>query len=123
MTPDYAQSYLTVAILGLADIVFVVILLRAARLIQRRHSYPEKLTTYECGNEPLIGDSWAPFAVRYYIFALLFVIFDIESVFIYPWAVIFRKLGGTGFIEMMVFIGILLLGLAYAWAKGALEWE
>lgn len=122
MTPDYTQTYLTVAILGLADIAFVLAILGAARLIQRRHTYPEKLTPYECGVTPL-GDSWAPFAVRYYIFALMFVIFDVEAVFIFPWAIVFRSLGGTGFVEMMAFIGVLLLGLVYAWAKRALEWE
>jgi NADH-quinone oxidoreductase subunit A len=123
LTPDYALSYLTVAILGFADIVFVVAILGVSRLVQRRHIYPEKRTTYECGNTPIFGDSWAPFAVRYYIFALLFLVFDVEAVFIYPWTVVFRTLGTTGFIEMMIFVGILLLGLVYAWAKGALEWE
>lgn len=122
MTPDYTQSYLYIAILGIADFFFVLGVIGASRLIQRRHIYPEKLSPYECGIQPLVGDSWSPFAVRYYIYALLFVIFDVEAIFVYPWAVIFRNLGGTGFIEMIVFIGVLLLGLIYAWEKGALEW-
>lgn len=121
MTPDYVYSYLYVAALGLTGIGFVLGLLGVSRLFQRRHSYPEKLTPYECGIQPT-GDSWSPFAVRYYIFALLFVIFDVEAVYLFPWAVSFRALGGTGFVEMIVFIGVLLLGLFYAWAKGALEW-
>lgn len=121
MTPDYSHSYLYVAILGLAGIGFVLATLAASRLFQRRHAYAAKLTTYECGIEP-VGDSWAPFSVRYYIFALLFVIFDVEALFLYPWAVVFRELGGLGFIEMIVFIAVLLFGLIYAWAKGALEW-
>ena len=107
--------------MSLLDFVFVLGILGASRLVQRRHIYPEKLTPYECGIPP-VGDSRAPFAVRYYIFALLFVVFDVEAVFLYPWAIIFRTLGGTGFIEMMLFIAILLLGLVYAWGKGALEW-
>ncbi len=121
MTPDYNLSYLSIALLGLADICFVMILLGTSRLVQRRNPYPEKLTTYECGIEPF-SDSWSPFAIRYYIFALLFVLFDVEAVFLYPWSIIFRTMGFTGFIEMMIFITVLLFGLIYTWAKGALEW-
>jgi NADH-quinone oxidoreductase subunit A len=107
--------------MSLLDIVFVVGILGVSRLVQRRHIYPEKLTPYECGIPP-VGDSRAPFAVRYYIFALLFVIFDVEAVFLFPWALVFRTLGGTGFVEMMIFFAVLLVGLIYAWGKGALEW-
>ena len=107
--------------MSLLDFVFVLGILGASRMIQRRHSYPEKLTPYECGIPP-VGDSRTPFAVKYYIFALLFVVFDIEAVFLYPWAMIFRSLGGYGFGEMMLFFAVLLLGLIYAWGKGALEW-
>ncbi len=121
MTPDYNLSYLSIALLGLADICFVMILLGTSRLVQRRNPYPEKLTTYECGIAPF-SDSWSPFAIRYYIFALLFVLFDVEAVFLYPWSIIFRTMGFTGFIEMMIFITVLLFGLIYTWAKGALEW-
>lgn len=121
MTPDYEFGYLSVAVLGIADVCFVLVLLAVSRMVQRRHKYPEKISTYECGNEP-VGDSWSPFAVRYYIFALLFVLFDVEAVFLYPWAITFRDLGVTGFVEMIVFMAVLLFGLAYAWAKGALEW-
>lgn len=121
MTPDYYFSYLSVALLGLADILFVLTLIGISRLLQRRNPYPEKLSTYECGISPF-SDSWSPFAIRYYIFALLFVIFDVEAVFLYPWSVIFRDMGYTGFIEVMVFITVLLFGLVYTWAKGALEW-
>jgi len=121
LTPDYTYSYLTVAVMGLLDVVFVLGLLGVSRLIQRRHIYPEKLTPYECGIPP-VGDSRTPFAVRYYIFALLFVIFDVEAVFLFPWAMVFRDLGGTGFVEMMIFFAVLLFGLLYTWGKGALEW-
>lgn len=121
MTSDYTFSYLSIALMTVLDLVFVLGLLGVSRMIQRRHIYPEKVSPYECGIPP-IGDSRAPFAVRYYIFALLFVVFDVEAVFLYPWAMVFRSLGMTGFIEMMIFIAVLLLGLIYAWGKGALEW-
>ncbi len=123
VTPDYAQSYVYVAALGIVGFGFVLATIGISRLLQRRHTYSEKLTPYECGIEPLVGDSWSPFAVRYYICALLFVIFDVEAVFVYPWALIFRSLGKAGFAEMMIFIAVLLFGLIYAWAKGALEWS
>lgn len=80
-----------------------------------------KSRTYECGEIP-IGEPWIRFRVAYYVFALMFVIFDVESVFMYPWAVVLHKLGVMGLIEMGVFIGILAIGLAYAWRKGVLEW-
>jgi NADH:ubiquinone oxidoreductase subunit 3 (subunit A) len=78
--------------------------------------------TYECGVQTY-GTAWFRFNVSFYLYALLFVIFDIETVFLYPWAVSFRQLGLRGFVEMFVFIAILLTGLAYAWKKGALKWE
>ncbi|MEI6427038.1 MAG: NADH-quinone oxidoreductase subunit A [Pseudanabaenaceae cyanobacterium] len=79
-------------------------------------------TTYESGCEP-IGGAWIQFNIRYYMFALAFVIFDVETVFLYPWAVAFNQLGLLAFIEALIFIAILLLGLVYAWRKGALEWS
>lgn len=83
---------------------------------------PEKLTSYESGIEPM-GDAWIQFQIRYYMFALVFVIFDIETVFLYPWAMSFNKLGLSAFIEALVFVSILIIGLVYAWRKGALEWS
>ena len=80
-----------------------------------------KSSTYECGERP-IGEPWVRFRVGYYIFALAFVIFDVESVFLYPWAVVIRELGWYGLVQMGVFVGILLLGLLYAWRKGVLSW-
>jgi NAD(P)H-quinone oxidoreductase subunit 3 len=79
-------------------------------------------TTYESGCEP-IGGAWIQFNIRYYMFALAFVIFDVETVFLYPWAVAFSKLGLFAFVEALIFIAILVLGLVYAWRKGALEWS
>jgi NADH-quinone oxidoreductase subunit A len=89
-----------------------------------RYKYKKEIfeDTYECGVETY-GTSWFRFNVSFYLYALLFVIFDIETVFLYPWAVSFKQLGFFGFGEMAVFIGILLIGLAYAWKKEALKWE
>ena len=84
--------------------------------------YPEKLPTYECGVDP-VGTGWSQTYVRYYIFGLLFVIFDVEAVFIFPWAINLEKLGYFGLIEMFVFIFILLIGLIYAIRKDVLKWE
>nr|YP_009867270.1 NADH-plastoquinone oxidoreductase subunit 3 [Calliergonella cuspidata]QKG04483.1 NADH-plastoquinone oxidoreductase subunit 3 [Calliergonella cuspidata] len=83
---------------------------------------PEKLTSYESGIEPM-GDAWIQFQIRYYMFALVFVIFDIETVFLYPWAMSFNELGLSAFIEALVFVFISVIGLVYAWRKGALEWS
>lgn len=80
-----------------------------------------KESTYECGIPPT-GDARSPFSVKFFLVAVLFVIFDIEGVLILPWAVMFKKLGLFGFVEMMIFLGVLVIGLAYVWKKGALEW-
>jgi NAD(P)H-quinone oxidoreductase subunit 3 len=81
----------------------------------------EKLTTYECGENPS-GPAWIQFNIRFYVFALIFIIFDVEAVFLLPWAVVFRKLGLLAYVEGLVFIGILVVALAYVWRKGDLEW-
>ena len=103
-------------------IALAVILVSLPRWLAPREPNALKSSTYECGEKP-IGRPWIRFRVGYYIFALIFVIFDVEAVFLFPWAVIMRKLGMFGLIEMAVFIGILALGLAYAWRKGVLEWQ
>ncbi|NJN75064.1 MAG: photosynthetic/respiratory NAD(P)H-quinone oxidoreductase subunit C [Synechococcaceae cyanobacterium RL_1_2] len=82
----------------------------------------EKRTTYESGMEPY-GGAWIQFNIRYYMFALVFVVFDVETVFLYPWAVAFNELGLLAFIEALIFIAILVIALVYAWRKGALEWS
>lgn len=96
--------------------------LLASKLLRPQGAYPEKLTTYESGMEP-IGGAWIQFNIRYYMFALVFVIFDVETVFLYPWAVAFSRLGLLAFVEALIFIAILVIALAYAWRKGALEWS
>jgi NADH-quinone oxidoreductase subunit A len=81
----------------------------------------EKLTTYECGENP-VGSAWIQFNIRFYVFALIFLVFDVEAVFLLPWAVVFRELGLLAFVEGLVFIVILAVALAYVWRKGDLEW-
>ena len=83
---------------------------------------PIKSMPYECGMDP-VGDAWVQFNFRYYIYALLFVVFDIETVFLYPWAVYFRQLGLFGLIEVTIFLAILVVGYVYAWQKRTLEWR
>jgi NADH:ubiquinone oxidoreductase subunit 3 (subunit A) len=121
LSTAYLTNWLYVFAFIVAGAVLVILILLAAKLITPSHPTAEKLSTYECGIVP-VGDSWHPFAVRYYIFALLFLIFDVEAVFLFPWAVRFRSLGGAGFVEMVLFIAVLAVGLVYAWRKGALEW-
>ena len=101
---------------------FACMNLLISRLIQPRHSTTTKLSTYECGEEP-IGESWIQFNNRFYVIALIFLIFDVEIVFLFPWAVVFKDLGLFAFVEMVIFAVILLLGLAYVWKKGDLEWD
>ena len=98
-------------------------MLVAARALRVRAKNDSRLKhrTYECGEEP-IGVGWVRFHVRYYLYALVYIIFAVETVFLFPWAVVFREMGLFAFAEMMIFIGILLVGLAYTWKKKALEW-
>jgi len=93
-----------------------------AKVVAPRKPSAIKHATYECGLEAS-GDSWIQFRIQYYIFALIFIIFDIEAVFIFPWAVAFKQLGLFAFVEMLLFIAILAVGLIYAWKKKLLEWE
>lgn len=99
-----------------------VIALSASKLMRPRGGGPERRTTYESGIEPM-GESWVQFNIRYYMFALVFVVFDVETLFLYPWAVTFQRLGISAFLEVLIFIIVLLIGLVYAWRKGALEWS
>ncbi|KKZ10908.1 MAG: NAD(P)H-quinone oxidoreductase subunit 3 [Candidatus Synechococcus spongiarum SP3] len=92
------------------------------QLISPRRRQGERTTTYESGMEPQ-GGAWIQFNIRYYMFALVFVVFDVETVFLYPWAVAFHRLGLLAFVEALIFIAILVVALAYAWRKGALEWS
>nr|YP_010716128.1 NADH dehydrogenase subunit 3 [Crepidomanes latealatum]WDE75863.1 NADH dehydrogenase subunit 3 [Crepidomanes latealatum] len=93
-----------------------------SRLVAPSHEGPERLTSYESGIEPK-GETWIRFQIRYYMFALVFAIFDVETVFLYPWAMSFKEIGPLAFLEVLIFLFILVLGLVYAWQKGALEWS
>jgi len=107
---------------GVGSLAFNLVLWR---IIRPSRFSEEKLTTYECGENPT-GSAWIQFNIRFYVFALIFIIFDVEAVFLLPWAVVFRKLGEQQgllpFAEGLVFIGILVVALAYVWRKGDLEW-
>ena len=119
---SYGTLYVYVGLSILLVVGFVASVLVLARLIApSRRSSREKGRVYETG-EARVTDPWRPFPVRYYVFALLFLIFDVEAAFLFPWAVIYRSLGVYGFVEMVIFVLILAVGLAYAWKKGALEW-
>jgi NADH:ubiquinone oxidoreductase subunit 3 (subunit A) len=103
-------------------VIFALVPLVLAYFLAPKKPNPIKSSTYECGIEST-GEPWVQFKVQYYIYALLFVIFDIETVFIYPWAVAYRQLGLFALVEMFIFISILALGLVYAWKKNVLEWK
>jgi NADH:ubiquinone oxidoreductase subunit 3 (subunit A) len=122
MTEAYFSQYLFVGLLTGAAIVLGVVPLGLARLIAPRKPGTSKQAPYECGLES-VGDPWVQFRVQYYVYALLFVIFDVEVVFIYPWALVWKGLGPVVFAEMLVFLAILAVGLIYAWRAGVLEWE
>lgn len=117
----YGAVYLYVGIFMLLIVGFVATVLVLARLISPGHRSKTKAQTYETG-ESTVTDPWRPFPVRYYVFALLFLIFDVEAAFLFPWAVIYSDLGLYGFVEMVIFVVILSVGLIYAWKKGALKW-
>ena len=108
------------ALLTGAALVFLALWI--AKLISPRSFNPQKGEAYECGI-PTRGESMSQFKIGYYLFAILFLMFDVETVFLYPWAVRMRELGVDGLISIAVFFGILVLGLVYAWRKGALEWK
>jgi len=119
---SYTESYLLIGILTVASIVMGVLPLILAKFVAPKKPGHSKQAAYECGMES-VGDSWVQFRVQYYLYALVFVIFDVEVVFLYPWAVVWRSIGALALIEMVVFLAILGVGLAYAWKKGVLEWE
>jgi NADH-quinone oxidoreductase subunit A len=118
---DYFRSYWTIVALSVAGAALVAVAFGAAKAIAPRRPLPEKLTTYECGIDP-VGEGWSQSQIRYYIYAFLFVIFDVESVFLFPWAVVFERLGMYAVVSMSIFILILGSGLLYAWRKGVLQW-
>jgi NADH-quinone oxidoreductase subunit A len=118
---DFLRNYLTVAIFGAFAAVLVGAVMGLGALIRPVRRSEQKSMTYESGVDP-VGDMWSQSNVRYYVFALLFVLFDVEAVFIFPWATRLELYDVFGLIEMGIFIAILALGLVYAWRKGMLRW-
>jgi NADH-quinone oxidoreductase subunit A len=102
-------------------VAFLVVNLLVWKVLRPSRFSEEKLTTYECGENP-VGSAWIQFNIRFYVFALIFIIFDVEAVFLLPWAVVFRQLGVLAWLEGLVFIAILVVALTYVWRKGDLEW-
>jgi NADH-quinone oxidoreductase subunit A len=117
---SYYHAYLAVAVFVGAAIVMVGAMLGVGRMIRPSRPQPDKYLTYEAGSDPVGG--WGQSNVRYYVYALLFVMFDVEAVFVFPWAVHLESLGWYGLVEMVVFVVVLALGLLYAWRKGVLRW-
>jgi NADH-quinone oxidoreductase subunit A len=117
---EYYREYLAVAVLMVAGAAMVGGMLGLGWLLRPRRPQEDKYVTYEAGSDPIGG--WGQSNVRYYVYALLFVMFDVEAVFIFPWAIELEALGVQALISMIVFIVILALGLVYAWRKGVLRW-
>src|SRR3990170_4053951 len=119
---NYLGNYFPVLVFIVAVFAFAFGTLFLSYWGKPRVASVEKMSPYECGSEP-ISDARMPFPVRYYIIAMLFVIFDVEIIFLYPWAVVFSEIGFLGFLEMIIFIALFVLAFVYAWRKGALEWD
>lgn len=115
-------NYLPVLVILIVSALVGLLPVLLGIILRPKRYYPLKLTPYESGNPP-VGEPQSKFSVRFYIIAMLFVVFDVEAVFLYPWAVAYDRIGLYGFIEMIIFIFILLIGYIYVWEKKALEWE
>jgi NADH-quinone oxidoreductase subunit A len=116
------SPYASVAILCALTAIVIGTMVSLNALLGPRATTPSKSDPFECGNPPS-GSAFGRFSVRFYLTAILFILFDVEVVFLYPWAVLFRDLGMFGFVEMLTFLLVLGIGLLYAWRKGALEWD
>jgi NADH-quinone oxidoreductase subunit A len=117
-----SQTYLPILAFVCLALIMGSVLLIAGRLLGRHKPDIEKNSPYECGFAAF-EDARIPFDVRYYLIAIIFILFDLEVAFLFPWALVFKQLGGYGFIVMTIFLAILIAGFAYVWKKGALEWE
>src|SRR5713226_677572 len=118
---SFLTTHAAILVFLVMGIGFLAMNLVIWRIIRPSRFSEEKLTTYECGENPT-GSAWIQFNIRFYVFALIFIIFDVEAVFLLPWAVVFRQLGLLAYAEGLVFIAILVVALAYVWSKGDLEW-
>ncbi len=115
------RDFGTIFLFILIGIVLVYVPLLIQRLVAPKNDSADKLSTYECGEESE-GSAWVQFNIRFYVIALIFLIFDVEVVFLFPWAVVFKELGLLAFVEMSIFLLVLIVGLAYVWKKGDLDW-
>ena len=115
------RNFGTVFIFILIGIALIAVSLFIQKILSPQRKTRDKLTTYECG-EDAEGTAWIQFNIRFYVIALIFIIFDVEIVFLFPWAVVYKELGLFAFVEMMIFLGMLFLGLIYVWRKGDLDW-
>tara|TARA_B100000579_G_C22769920_1_gene823435 strand:- start:325 stop:741 length:417 start_codon:yes stop_codon:yes gene_type:complete len=115
------RDFGTVLFATLVGIILVAVPLLISKLVAPANKTREKLETYECGEE-VEGSAWLQFNIRFYVIALIFLIFDVEVVFLFPWAVVFKDMGIVALVEMGIFLTILLVGLAYVWVKGDLDW-
>lgn len=122
MSPDYTRAYLFIGLLTIVALALAIAPLLLSKLVAPKKPGLTKTASYECGLESR-GDPWAQFRVQYYLYALLFVIFDVEVVFLYPWALVWKELGVVALAELAVFLAVLAVGLVYAWKKGLLEWR
>ncbi len=118
---NFLRDYLTVVWFGAVALLLAGLLLGVAAAVRPNRPTAQKVLPYESGVDP-VGIGWSQSQVRYYVFALLFVIFDVEAVFLFPWATRLERYAGFGLVEMGVFVVVLLLGLVYAWRKGVLRW-
>jgi NADH-quinone oxidoreductase subunit A len=120
--PTYTWHYTFLGIFFALVAVFAALPIVASRILRPKKPSKGKLDPYECGMER-VGDAWIQFKIQYYLYALVFIVFDVEVVLIFPWAVVFKELGPVAFFEMAVFLLILFLGLVYVWKKRDLEWQ
>ena len=118
---NFLRDYLNVVWFGAIALILAGLLLGVSALVRPNRPTAQKVMAYESGVDP-VGDGWSQSQIRYWVFALLFVVFDVEAVFIFPWATRLEEYGGFGLVEMGIFVFVLLLGLVYAWRKGVLRW-
>jgi NADH-quinone oxidoreductase subunit A len=116
------SDYLPIVVLGALALVFAVASLAVSAMLRPNRPNPVKLSPYECGNDPVRLPGGEKFSVRFYVVAMLFIIFDIETIFLFPWAVSFRRLGLFGLIEMGIFIALVFVAYLYVWKKGGFDW-
>jgi NADH-quinone oxidoreductase subunit A len=121
--PAVMTEYVPIVIMAILAVVFAVASMLGSRLLRPHHPNPVKLSAYECGNDPVRLPRGERFSVKFYVVAMLFIVFDIETIFLFPWALSFRRLGLFGLAEMAVFIGLVFVAYVYVWRKGGLDWS